>query len=42
MTTDSVDQSRPEVPLHLAPRAGIGEVVVAELEEISRRRGVPK
>src|SRR5271157_3307693 len=42
MTTDSVDENPVETPLRIPPRAGIGEVVVAELDEISRRRGEAK
>ena len=42
MTTASVDENPAEILFRITPRAGIGEVVVAELEEISRRRGAPE
>ena len=42
MKTASVDENPAGMPLRIPPRAGIGEVVVAELEEISRRRGAPE
>ena len=42
MKTASVDENPTGMPLRIPPRAGIGEVVVAELEEISRRRGAPE
>jgi len=41
MATDSASENAAVAPPGIPARAGIGEVVVCELEEILRRRGQP-